>query len=72
MKTITSAHVMKYRMQVWIVLTLFSHMRRRSHVSYDAVCVMQLVSFANFSTFLWVCCLKISYLFLLIFRWFSA
>ena len=68
MKIITSAHVMKYRVQVWIVLTLFS----RSHVSYDAVCVMQLVSFGNFSTFLWVSFLKISYLFLLIFRCFSA
>ena len=51
---------MKYRRPVWIALTLFSHMRRRSHVSYDAVCVMQLVSFANFSTFLWVCFLNIS------------
>ena len=72
MKTITSAHAMKYRVQVWIVLTLFSHMRLRSPVSYDAVCVMPLVSFANFSTFLWVCFLNISYLVLLICRWFSA
>ena len=72
MKIFTSAHAMKYHVQVWILLTLFSHMRRRSHVSYDAVCVMQLVSFGNFSTFLWVSILKISYPFLLIFRCFSA